>query len=348
MIRFFAYMCLAVVLFLVAGCRTKPEAHGMRMVGESLVLVKEQSGYLCYDQVFKDSVIVRSTYEPNKSGTIVYEADRDYIVDRKRGCIRRTVDSRIPDFSTNMLFGKHEFDHNQFPGFGNRDFTVWVDYETNHGFDFAVPSEQSSLLAKTKAKLSHGGPFKLIVYGDSIAAGGDASETKLQFPHRYAACLHERFPKAHIEVENGATGGDSTAQGLKRLEEKVFARKPDLVLVGFGMNDHNINSVSVDDFERNLITIVRAIQEKTGAEAILFSTFPPNPEWKYGSHRMRQYADATVRAAEQIPCAYADVYNVWLNVLSRKDFPSVLANNINHPNDFGHWLYLQALNGVQF
>jgi len=23
-----------------------------------------------------------------------------------------------------------------------------------------------------------------------------------------------------------------------------------------------------------------------------------------------------------------------------------LANNINHPNDFGHWIYFQALEGI--
>jgi hypothetical protein len=47
-------------------------------------------------------------------------------------------------------------------------------------------------------------------------------------------------------------------------------------------------------------------------------------------------------------CAYVDVYTAWKNVLLRKDQPSLLANNINHPNDFGHWLYEQAFEAMKF
>jgi hypothetical protein len=35
-------------------------------------------------------------------------------------------------------------------------------------------------------------------------------------------------------------------------------------------------------------------------------------------------------------------------VLKRKDPSSLLGNNINHPNDFGHWLYVVALEGLKF
>jgi acyl-CoA thioesterase-1 len=47
-------------------------------------------------------------------------------------------------------------------------------------------------------------------------------------------------------------------------------------------------------------------------------------------------------------CAYVDVYNTWIKVLQRKDQSSLLGNNINHPNDFGHCLYLQAFEAMTF
>jgi len=37
-----------------------------------------------------------------------------------------------------------------------------------------------------------------------------------------------------------------------------------------------------------------------------------------------------------------------MKVLERKDPESMLANNINHPNDFGHWLYFEVLKSVRF
>ncbi|HPG70114.1 MAG TPA: GDSL-type esterase/lipase family protein [Candidatus Hydrogenedentes bacterium] len=318
------------------------------MRGDSLVLVKTDPGKLCYDNLVEDTVSVRNTYEPGQANTVVYEEGRDYVVDCVTGTIARTADSRIPDFSTNMLYGQKEFDHNLFPGFGNRPFFVFVDYKTRAAFSLCEKTDQAALLPKTAEKLRKGGPFKIVAYGDSITAGGDASSLPLQFQERWARYLAERFPQAQITVENGATGGDATAQGLQRLREKVLDRAPDLVLIGFGMNDHNIGGPSPEQFTENLKIIVTQIRDNTGAEAILFSAFPPNPDWKFGSHRMELYAAATRRAAEQLGCAYADVFGVWTKVLARKDLPSLLGNNINHPNDFGHGLYFEALKSVEF
>ena len=54
-----------------------------------------------------------------------------------------------------------------------------------------------------------------------------------------------------------------------------------------------------------------------------------------------------IRAAES-NCAYVNVFDTWARVLQRKDQPSLLGNNINHPDDFGHWLYLQSFVALSF
>lgn len=336
------------VLSLTGGALGQTEAGVQTMIGDSLLLAGETPGKLCFDKVVAGSVVVRSTYEAGLANTVVYEEGKDYIVDYEQGTVARTAESRMPDFRTNMLYGQKQFDHNQFPGYGNGGFFVFVDYKTTDAFPLFEETDQSAVLQKTRAKLEAGGPFKMIAFGDSITAGGDATDKHLQFQERYAKSLSERFPKAQIEVENGATGGDSTVSGLARLEEKVLTRKPDLVLVGFGMNDHNIGGPTPEQFEENLITIVNRIRETTGAEVILFSAFPPNPDWKFGSGRMELYAPATQRAAQRAGCAYADVYSSWMKILKRKDLQSLLGNNINHPNDSGHWVYYEALKSVQF
>jgi acyl-CoA thioesterase I len=323
--------------------------HLAAVKGESVVLAGTKPASLLASRVDAVSVVVRSTHLADLPKTVVYERGKDFVIDEANGAIARTADSRIPDFATNVLYGRKDFDHSKFPGYGNLPFTVYVDY-TGAGTQInTMPLAVADLLAKSKAKLVAGGPFKVIGYGDSITAGGEASSVDLQYGPRWVAeSLRKRFPKAEITYENGATGGDATPQGLARLEEKVLTRKPDLVLVAFGMNDHNVGSTPLPAFEQNLKAIVTRIRERTGADVIFLSTFPPHPDWHYGSHQMEKYADATKRAAAELQAPYADVYGVWQQVLKRKDPASLLGNNINHPNDYGHWLYVVALDALKF
>lgn len=327
---------------IVAAAEFKP-AH---IVGETVVLSGITPTKLLGRRIIRSSVKVTNAY---KGGKIVYEPEKDYVLDIEAGTIQSVIGSRIPDFAKNVLFEKKDFDHSQFPGYGNGPFLVYVTYDCDAAPVLTVPTDQTGRLARTLAKLKTGKPIKIIAFGDSITAGGEATSKDLQFPERFAEYLRRKYPGADIKIENGATGGDTTAMGLPRLQEKVLMRKPDLVLIGFGMNDHNIEAVGgvpIPQFRKNLVAMVTQIRDATAAECILFSAFPPNPLWKFGSHRMDQYADATKGASDDVGCAYADVLAVWKIALERKDFPSMLGNNINHPTDFGHWLYEQALESI--
>jgi acyl-CoA thioesterase I len=342
--------CVAVTVLSLTSCAIADTRKLTSIKGESVVLSGTEPAYLLAGQMNASSVVVRSTHLPDQPKTVVYELTRDYVIDFEKGTISRTAESRIPDFSTNVLYGQKDFDHSKFPGYGNLPFTVYVDYTAADVPQIAPePVDVSELLPKTVNKLRAGDPLKVIAYGDSITAGGEASSVELQFTPRWIAeTLRKRYPNSHITFENGATGGDTTEQGIARLEEKVLTRQPDLVLVAFGMNDHNVGSVDLPRFKENLRTMVKQIREKTGAEVILLSTFPPHPDWHFGSHRMEKYAAATKEVAGEVDAPYADVYGVYEAVLKRKDPSSLLANNINHPNDFGHWLFVVALDSLTF
>ncbi len=327
---------------LLGGCATAAKRAGRQQVGESVVCVGEAPAALAWLPVRGQPLRVRSTYQPT-NGTVDYSEGRDFTVDYAAGTLRRTAGSRIPDFRTNMLFGPAEFDHSKFPGFGNGGFFVFVDYGYVASTPWPAQAPQTMLLKKTRAKLAGGEAVKIVAYGDSITAGGDATRPELIFWNRWADEMKGKYPKARITIQNGATGGDSTVQGLARLQAKVLAERPDLVLIGFGMNDHNKSGVAVPQFETNLKEIIGRIRGETGAEVVLFSTFPPNPKWKYGSHHMEDYAAATDRVAKEAGCAYADVFGNWQNLAARKKPEDLLGNNINHPNDFGHWIYYRVL-----
>lgn len=107
--------------------------------------------------------------------TIHYQQGQDYVLSAS-GEIRRTPDSRIPDFGTNILYGKEDFQHDQFPGFGNGRFFVYADYA--HREKWQRPKTKAEFgvaqLPKTRQKLQAGATVRIVAFGDSITAGGDA------------------------------------------------------------------------------------------------------------------------------------------------------------------------------
>lgn len=340
--------CAAAVLpfsVLLSGCATVSREHLTRYMGESCVFIGEEPAHLAAAPERRLPVTVRSTYVAGPE-TIEYVEGRDYVLDRIAGTIRRTPASRIPDFRNNVLYGQENFDHSNFPGFGNTAYFAFVDYTPAVSMPWPKQDMQFSYLRNTRAKLRRGGSVRLVAFGDSITAGGDATKPELIFWQRWASALQGKYHAARITMVNGATGGDSTVQGLARMQEKVINAQPDLVIIGFGMNDHNVNSVPVDQFALNLTQMIDGIRAATHADIVLFSAFPPNPKWKFGTHHMGDYAGATRTVAKETQCAYADVYSNWQAINARKKPEDVLGNNINHPNDYGHWIYFQVLNAM--
>jgi acyl-CoA thioesterase-1 len=330
---------------LLSGCTIGSNGPPKQQIGESIVCVGEEPAALAWLPLRHQPLRVRSTYLPS-AAMIDYIQGRDFTVDYSNGTLRRTPESRLPDFRTNMLYGREKFDHTAFPGYGNKGFFAFVDYSFAPLAAWPAQKDQTGLLPRTRAKLAAGQALKIIAFGDSITAGADAADPNLVFWRLWAADLQRKYPNARIEARNGATGGDTTAQGLLRLQTKVLDESPDLVLIGFGMNDHNRNSIPVPQFEDNLKQMIARIRHDTAAEVILYSAFPPNPKWKFGSHRMADYAAATESVAREVSCAYADVFTNWQAMAARKKPEDMLANNINHPNEFGHWIYYRVFSAM--
>ena len=332
--------------FLLVSCQLPPAPPSLaRLNGESMVFIGDEPSVLVLPPAAGQPVQLRSTYQPGPD-TVIYEEGRDYRLDAAAGTLTRLPGSRLPDFRTNVLHGQTNFDHTRFPGYGNGRFFAYADYAAATPAPWPVQPPQAHLLPAARAKLAAGGPFTLVAFGDSITAGGEASTPELIFWRRWVSELSTRYPQAKINALNGATGGDNTTRGLERLADKVISRQPDLVLVAFGMNDHNRRGVPPPDFERQLRELVTRIRTQTKAEVILLSTFPPNPNWTHSSQRMADYASITARVAAETRCAYADVFGNWQSLTARKRPEDLLANNINHPNDFGHWIYYRVLRAL--
>jgi lysophospholipase L1-like esterase len=98
--------------------------------------------------------------------------------------------------------------------------------------------------------------MNIICFGDSITSAKDFAEGD-RWPTILQFTLNAWQPGKY-KVYNRGVGGNTTAQGLERVEEDVLPYLPGMLLVQFGFNDSNIrpwskvSRVGVEDYKKNL------------------------------------------------------------------------------------------------
>ncbi|MCX7826701.1 MAG: GDSL-type esterase/lipase family protein [Verrucomicrobiae bacterium] len=222
----------------------------------------------------------------------------------------------------------------------------------------AVTRTTPGRVPRTLAKLQAGDAVRIVCWGDSVTAGGNASKPELRYVDVFAAGLRARFPKAKIDVQNISAGGSNSRQWLypdkfpyrgKPWQEtgvawqRIADAKPDLVTLEF-VNDAGMAPATVEAVYSDILRRVRNL----GAELILIT--PHFTMWRMmGFKTMREperrpYVLALREFAEKHHVALADASARWEH-LWKEGLPylTLLHNTINHPDDRGHRLFAEEL-----
>lgn len=83
------------------------------------------------------------------------------------------------------------------------------------------------------------GALRIACIGDSWTFGMNVNQDAA-YPSRLEAVLKQRQPRADLDIMNFGVLGYSSFQGLELLKRRVLDLTPDVVLVGFGMNDSEV------------------------------------------------------------------------------------------------------------
>ena len=86
--------------------------------------------------------------------------------------------------------------------------------------------------------------LRIICLGDSWTFGWNVGSTQ-SYPQQLQDLLRREFPEANFEVFNIGVAGYSSIQGLRLLKTRVLDLNPDVVVVGFAMNEPHM--AGVDD-----------------------------------------------------------------------------------------------------
>ena len=125
------------------------------------------------------------------------------------------------------------------------------------------------------------------------------------------------------EVINSGVGGDSTKNAVARLKEDVLDKKPDIVLICFGMNDqaqslsNNRPNVPLETYIANMEKCITEVQ-KLGADVILIAPHdaynasgyyvPGNYGLDYSYGNMKDFCAAVRQMAIKYGCDFIDIF----------------------------------------
>ncbi len=237
-----------------------------------------------------------------------------------------------------MLYGPGRFFH---------EHQVEITYEAKStDWSDALPRYAADLLPQTIKKLKSGSPLSIGVSGDSISTGLDSSSTGKVAPHQdgYVELIGQklrRVTSGEVKLTNRAVAGWSVANGVKDLD-KLLESKPDLVIVAYGMNDVGRRDPAWYGQQVDLI-LEGLAKFDPNIEVILVSTMVGNSEWVHTPREMFEPYRDELKKRVRKGVALADVTSIWLDLLKHKHDLDLTGNGLNHPNDFGHRLYAQAI-----
>lgn len=299
------------------------------------------------------------------TGVVRYIEGQDYVLDQKSKTLFLPQGSRIPfktdaelhppkkslhsmnnaeDSKRDLLWSEGRFFHDlQVEATYTHKSDEW---ELRKGY---VPVYAGSILPLTTRKLREKKPLHIVMLGDSISAGYNASgfikapPLMPPYPELVRRNLQQRFG-APVDLTNLSVAGKVTTWGLQQ-SDAVIAAKPDLVVLAFGMNDSG--GITPELYVANISKQISQIKASLpDVEFIVVASSLPNPEWQSGRGAMLKKYQAKLKEMSGPGIAVADMTAVWTELLASKKYVEITGNGLNHPNDFGHRLYAQVVLGL--
>lgn len=150
-------------------------------------------------------------------------------------------------------------------------------------------------LVSCSSEASKNKSYKILAFGDSLTAGYRLA-AKDSYPAQLEQILLSEGYK--VSITNAGVSGDTSEQGLRRVEWALKQDKYDIVLLALGAND-GLRQLPVNKMEDNLNQIVDKFQESGSKVLLLGMKLPPN---LYRNYRIGfEEAFSKVATQQKIP-----------------------------------------------
>jgi hypothetical protein len=253
--------------------------------------------------------------------------------------------SAIPGWTQNKVGGGYVlFQEGTY--FHDRQLAVTYTHQRDawHG---VVSTYDQAALPATANRLATGLPLKIVLYGDSISVGANASGLFGTAPNMstWGELVSQKL-RAHstssITLANPSVGGTTSAWGKDNAAALVVPQSPDLVIIAFGMNDISLAPAT---YRQNIEAIINTVSAaRPTCEFILIAPMLPNPETYFWGNQALFLTQLNLLAGTGR--AVVNMTTVHAELLLHKRYIDITGNNVNHPNDFLIRWYFQMVSSL--
>jgi len=183
---------------------------------------------------------------------------------------------------------------------------------------------------------------RIVCFGDSITGVYFHTGGQRAWCDMLGIALQRIYPRAKIEMFNAGLSGNSTIEGLARMEKDVSVHQPHLVVVMFGMNDCKYGG-KPEEFGENLEKIVQRSRE-IGAEVILCTPNSIYPQDQLRVPYLAGFAEIVRKTAARMAVPLVDCYRVYedLRAVSPTEWMLLMSETV-HPAMHGHKLFAEVI-----
>ncbi|MEQ7799672.1 SGNH/GDSL hydrolase family protein [Pedobacter sp. ASV1-7] len=212
-----------------------------------------------------------------------------------------------------------------------------------------IPKYEGKLLKHTQAKLKNKEKLKVVFYGNSIETGANSSGFQNQAPYMpsWPELIIYNLRKSYgdqISFSNQSVGGKLAQWGLENVATAIIPQNPDLVIIGFGMNDGTFEVVP-DIYRTQVLGIMKTVlASNPKAEFILVSPMLANPFATQSKIQSKYKAELQKLTGKGV--VLADLTGTHQELLKHKSYQDMTGNNVNHPNDYLARWYAQVISAI--
>lgn len=219
---------------------------------------------------------------------------------------------------------------------------------------YAQDTSQQSLLPAKDAYLSgikqelqkewpHNRVINIIAHGHSVPAGYFKTprvDSFNAYPHLLHLAVKEAYPFAVMNVIVTAIGGEHSQSGEERFAEEVLQKKPDVVLIDYGLNDRRLGLESA--FQAWSSMIQQALAHNIRV-ILLTPTGDTSSNLDDPNDPLNQHAEQIRKLAVEYQVGLVDSLRLFKQYMRDGGKLDDLMSQVNHPNRKGHELVAQEL-----